>query len=203
MVEKERQRLTQPGSHPRPPLLMEASFYSRAEELWSQFENIVSSAQTNGGLTPFSYAFDVERFQFLTANSERLFARETLRDLIEKLTSWASDALGAKHVSTPQTRIYINGCGRNFLKDETKADWHYVFAITPKPRSRKATILRVIIETDAGQAGDRFRVDRVLAAKLTFNHLFVHPTAASYAVQGAPSSMNPVEGTVLLDGYMW
>jgi hypothetical protein len=185
------------------PLYVETNFYKRAEDLRTQFEQKISAAQSNGGLTPFGYAFDPDKFQCLMASAERIFARDVLEDLMKQLCSWASGSLGASHASTPQARVYINGCKRSLLRDDTSARWHYALSITRNVGRRRSAVVKIVTETRPGKRAQEFRIDRVLSVELQFNQLLVHQSNNPYAVEVGKASMNPLDGAVLLDGYMW
>jgi hypothetical protein len=188
---------------PSCPLYVEGGFYKRAGDLRSQFDQKISATQSNGGLTPLGYAFDEDRFQFLTVSPERVFELDILDDLMKRLCSWARGSLGVSHVSTPQVRVYIDGCRRRFLRDDIAADWHYMLSIGGNGRPPKSAVVKVVNEAFPRNTEHQFRIDRVLSAKLDFNQMLLHPSSSPYAVEVGKTSMNPLDGAIFLDGYMW
>lgn len=116
-------------------IYLESDFYVKADILRDQFEaQILGAADQNGGITSFSHAFCRDAFQFLTASAQSIFSADILDDVIGKLGSWATETLGTTSMSTPQTRLYIQGCSRDLLQDGIGEKWHYMLSIC---RNRK------------------------------------------------------------------
>lgn len=184
-------------------LCVEPCFYKRTDELRAQFEQKIFAVQSAGGMTPLVYAFYSDRFQFLTASAERMFAREILEDLMDCLRVWGINSLDASHVSTPRLRVYVNGCRRSLFRDQVNARWHYVLSITRDGRRQKTCLVKVVTETISERARGDLSVDRILSSPLRFNELLVHSASSPYAVQNTGTSMHPLDGAVFLDGYLW
>jgi hypothetical protein len=183
------------------PFVLQSDFFERADSLRTEFEKHVSeSLDENDGLTPFVYAFAHDAFQFLTVNTERLFSHGLLQALIDKLRLWGGESFNITHVSTPHARIYINGCSRELLSDSVSAPLHYMLSLG----KRSDKIGRVKLVTgSAVEQGRVISMDRVLHLQLEFNQLLVHSTEDRYAIEPVKSSMNPIEGAIYLDGYLW
>jgi hypothetical protein len=185
------------------PFLTERKFYSKAEVLWLQMEEaILSAGATNAGITPFTYAFLPGIYQFLTVGGGEIFTSDLLQDFIDKLTSLAREKLNLQHVSTPQLRLFIRGCSRTLVRDDVEAGWHYIFCLTPLVRRR---FTQVRIAGQAVQSGKTslLTLQRVVRFQLDFNQLLVTNTECPYSIETRSSSMNPLEGYVFLDGYIW
>jgi len=186
------------------PIYLESDFYGMADSLRDQFEaQILGAANQNGGITPFSHAFCPNAFQFLTASAASVFSAGVLDDVIGKLRSWATETLGTTSVSTPQTRLYIQGCWRDLLEDGIGMKWHYMLSIT---RNRKASVGRVkLLRLDAAKDGIQrsVAVGRMTKIRLGFNQLLVHSTGALYSIESPKISTNPLDGVIFLDGYLW
>lgn len=184
--------------------LTEREFYPKADTFWLQIEEAVSSAsEAGGGVTPFVYAFVPGAYQFLTAGVGEVFAPDLFQDFINELTSWARGTLNLQHVSTPQVRLYIRGCSRSLVRDDVAAGWHYIFCLTPLLR-RKPMQVRIA----AGPAVKREKspllsIQRVVRFRLEFNQLLVMNSDCAYGVDIRSSSMNPLDGYVFLEGYIW
>jgi hypothetical protein len=175
-----------------------------ADALRQQFEESVSSSEeSNGGITPLAYSFNPDSFQLLSASAELIFSQNLLRDSLDQLRTWASGALGTGHVSTPQVKVYINGCGRSFLRDSVTARWHYLLSLSRCPRNKVGRVSVLAEDEDANGGASEIRMGRVLRFRMEFNHLLVHSATNSYSVEVPKTSMDPNEGTVLLDGYFW
>ena len=178
-----------------------------ADTLRGQFDERVSAfIEASAGLTPFGFAFVENRYQFLTASAERIFTPDLLEDFVDRIREWADGAVGASHVSTPQTRIYISGCSRNLLRDEVSAPWHYLLPLSrahPQHKNRKIGHVKVLTSSIPCGNGEKVSVDRVVSSDLNFNQLLVHKTENPYSVTPTRVSANPFEGLVFLDGYLW
>ena len=185
-----------------PPLFVQSNFFEHAGVLRQQLERVVTqSLEISDGLTPFVYAFSPDAYQFLTATAERIFSRELLDQFLATLRTWAMASVGASFVTTPQIRVYINGCGRALLRDSTDAQWHWMLSLSPQ--NRKNGEIRILPETSSLGRPDSLSFDRLLNTNMQFNELLVHPTTSAYAVGTTKGSMHPLEGSVLLDGYLW
>jgi hypothetical protein len=197
-----------PGKQPNPPMprpyFIESSFFSGAEQLRDQFETQISqSVEMNDGLTPLLYGYNRNVYRFLTSTAERIFSRELLEELMTALRNWAVRQTGASRISTPQLRVYINGCWRDLLRDNIDAQWHWMLSLG-RPANRKIGRLKVLTETISSTPGDdSLSLERVLDMQLRFNSLLVHPAANAYSIEVIKGSMDPLEGAVFLDGYMW
>jgi hypothetical protein len=177
-----------------------------ADTLRSQYEARVSAfIEESAGLTPFGFAFVENQYQFLTASAERIFTPDLLEDFVDKIREWADGAVGASHVSTPQTRIYLSGCSRKLLRDEVIAPWHYLLSLSranPQDK-RKIGHVKILTSRIPGGDGEKVSVNRVVSSDLNFNELLVHKTENPYSVAPIKVSANLFEGLVFLDGYLW
>jgi hypothetical protein len=185
------------------PFLTEREFYSNADTFWLQIEEaILSASESNNGITPFTYAFVPGIYQFLTVGGGEIFTPDILQDFIDKLSSSAREKLNLQHVSTPQLRLYIKGCSRTLVRDDVEAGWHYIFCLTPPARRRS---MQVRIAGQAVQSGKAplLTLQRVIRFQLEFNQLLITNNEYPYSIETGSSSMNPLEGTLFLDGYIW
>src|SRR5207253_538718 len=87
----------------------------------------------HGGITPLTYAYSEDAYQFLTASAERCFSEDVVADIIGTLEQWGNAALGTTHVSTPQVRVYVRGCSRKLYRDNVAAPWHFMLSLTSNP----------------------------------------------------------------------
>lgn len=183
-----------------PPLHAVPDFYDKASALLSEFEEkLALSVEANVGLTPFSYAFSQSRWQLLTAGAEQIFTQAILDDVIDRICAWATDSLGALHVSTPQVRVFINGCKRDLVRDNINARWHYLLFLSRDwPRSSWLKVM-----TGTGQHAQRFETTALLKSRPAFNQLIVHDIEYAYGIDFSGRAMNPARGIVFLDGYLW
>jgi hypothetical protein len=185
------------------PFLTERGFYSNADEFWLQIEEAVSSASaSNGGITPFTYAFVPGIYQFLTVGGGEIFTPDLIQDFIDELSSLAREKLNLQNVSTPQLRLYIKGCSRPLVRDDVEAGWHYILCLTPPARRRS---MQVNFAGPAVQSGKSslLTLQRVLRFQLEFNQLLVMNAEYLYGIEARSPSMNPLEGLMFLDGYIW
>lgn len=189
---------------PRMSFYLENNFFHAADVLSKQFERLMSmSVPANNSLTPLSYAFCHNAYQFLTAGVERIFEPEVLEDLIAALRAWGTRVLGTSHVSTPQFRVYINGCKRNLLCDDVSAPWRYALSLTQCLPPRKMGAVNLLMESISSPTRRDFPVRKLTNSHFSFNQILVHKTSYPYSIDPATTSMNPLEGVVFLDGYFW
>ena len=193
-----------PGSLQSPAFYIRDDFFESPETLRSQFEQkILTSAETENGTTPLSYAFCPDAYQFLTAGAERFFTPETIEHLIQNLLVLGADLLELSHVSTPQLRVYIEGCSRRLLRDDVSAPWRYSLSLTHPRRNRKDGRLRILTEDADNPRRLTWRTHRTVNACLTFNQIVVHRTTNPYSIDPPGAAATPLEGAVFLDGYLW
>jgi hypothetical protein len=186
------------------PFYLENDFYGLGKILRSQFDKeILDAIELRGGSTPFAYAFCQDKYQFLTAGAERIFMPDILEDFMTRLRSWAGDTLGTTHVSTPQVRVYIQGCSRDLLRDGVSARWHYMLSLTRTVSRKKLGGLKLLPDPFQVGASGEVLMHRTVTSSLQFNQLLVHKTCNAYGVELSKTSMNPLEGAVFLDGYLW
>jgi hypothetical protein len=189
---------------PEAPFRLEENFFADARNFRAQMEKqLLSAIEMNDGLTPFTFAYAADAYQFLTASAERVFSRELLDDVINTLRSWATETLGASCVSTPQVRIYLNGCRRDVLLDSTEARYHWMLSLGPPSGGSPARIRLLTQRIAAEVTGDSMTIDRVASLYLLFNQLLVHESSSAYGIDAGKGSINPLEAAVFLDGYLW
>jgi hypothetical protein len=180
----------------------EEDFYPDADALRLQLEDSISTRDP-AGVTPLAYVFSENRYRFLTASAESLFTAASLQMIVENLAAWGQAELGTSHVSTPQVRVYIGGCERAVLQDAVMLGWHYMLSLTRAERSRKTDRVRIVIPDRTERKGLLFGNCNLVESELKFNRLLVHDTQNAYGIQSVHASMNPLAGTIFLDGYLW
>jgi len=183
-------------------LRVEDSFYAEANLLRSQLEDALP-ARDHAGITPLTYIFSENRFQYLSASMDSVFPAECTRQLVETLADWADRELSTSHVSTPQVRVYVRGCRRSVLQDAVMLGWHYMLCLTRNEGSRKRDQVRMMILNRPDRHNRLIGACDLLHAELTFNRLIVHDTQHAYGIEPELSSMDPLLGTIILDGYLW
>jgi len=183
-------------------IYVSSGFYSKAELLRREFnEAVLGQNGQQGGITPLAYAYTENVYQFLTAGAERCFSEVTVADVIGTLEQWGKAVLGISHVSTPQVRVYVRGCLRKLYRDDVTASWHFILSLTSNHIRAKRSNISILRDSIPGKGS--LSIDKIVSSAPIFNQLLVHSTRQPYSVEGAYTSMNPLEGTVLLDGYMW
>jgi len=196
------QQNQKPESRPT-SFYVQSNFCAEINALRRQFDNsITGSLQTNQSPIALTYAFRQDGYQFLTASSERLLATDTVEHLMDQLRAWADATVGSSHVSTPQARVFISGCRRDFARDNVTAQWHYILSLTPTDKKRLLSVelvSRQVLSADDGQSS----IDEVVSLTLEFNQLLIHCASDAYAIKPTKTSMNPLDGGVFLDGYLW
>jgi hypothetical protein len=180
---------------------LEQDFCAQAAELRAQFDQVVADSLINGGMTPFTYAFCKDAYQFLTASSERIFAQNLIDILSSDIRFWGARSLGTSMNSTPHARLYIRSCRRNFARDNVSHPWHFVFSLAGD-HSERASYIR-IMRSECTENGATAVGSQVESLRLRFNQLLVHRTTWPYSIETSVDSMDPSEGLLLLDGYLW
>lgn len=188
-----------PGNPQPPSIHLENDFYEKANALRAEFEEkLTKTTGTNAGITPLTYAYSEDRYQFLTVNGEQMFTQAILGDLIDRISHWATESLGSFHVSTPHVRLFIAGCRRHLVRDDIKVPWHYILSLTTNwPRG---SWLKLLPGADGSSQLD---VAQIMKSELTFNQFVVHSAEEAYGIDFSGKGMDPVRGIVLLDGYLW
>jgi hypothetical protein len=184
------------------PFYLEDHFYEMAETLRAQFETKVSPRKATG-LTSLVYAYCHNAYQLLTASADDIFEAKTLAQLMDAIQGWANKTLGVSHISTPQLRVYIQGCSRRLLRDDIGVQWHYLFSLTRNLSGKHRGQIKLLGDSNAAKRHGDVHIDQIVRSPLEFNQLLVHQAANSYSIEPGSSSMNPVDGMVLLDGYLW
>jgi hypothetical protein len=180
-------------------------FHKLSQTFREQFEKQIADSEEEGnGLTPLTYAFANDAYQFLTASSENIFTQDVLEEFIEALRQWGESTLGASHVTTPQLRVFIQGCQRQLARDNINVQWHYLWCLTGSRRNDKNNIIRLVAQDAGGEDGPHpLSLSSISEVQLEFNQLLVHSTGDAYSVEAVKGSMNPVEGVIFFDGYLW
>ncbi|MBZ5534043.1 MAG: hypothetical protein LAO20_21650 [Acidobacteriia bacterium] len=186
-----------------PPFYLQTNFLSNVDTLWSQFEKQMTAAvESNDGLTALLYVFRRDTYQFLTATAERFFSQEALNELTDALRAWGKDTIGCSYVTTPQLRVYVDGCRRELLRDSTEARWHYLVSLT-RNKARDAGRIKLISESVSGPRNHAAGVASLIDLQLQFNQLLVHDTRRAYGIASARTGMDAIQGSLFLDGYLW
>lgn len=179
---------------------LEQSFSGEAKALRAELVNLLS-LPGNPGLRPTSLTYDYapNLYQCLTIPAVCVFSRETLAAFVEALSVWSRHTLSASHVSTPNLHIYIHGCMRRLVRDETDAKWHYLLHLTPDSR-RHRTVVKILDNLESSPGA--IRTGRISKIGIRFNELLTHEVEKPYAIE-VNTSMNPLEGAAFLSGYFW
>jgi len=147
------------------------------------------------------YSYSRDKYAYLTARGEEFIEADPLQQLIEDLRQWGAVTLETTHVSTPSLNIFVGNCERRLLLDKVSARFHYFLCLTSTARKAGTKI--------ALQAPSRriprspISVSRLSSYKVSFNMLLVHSCAFAYSIAGRRWSLDPRDGVVLLDGFMW
>jgi Family of unknown function (DUF6065) len=182
---------------------VEKDFYDQAALLRNQFERAISSASSTGPtVNPLTFAYSENAYQFIAATAERMFNADLLFSLLDRLRAWARQSVGATHASTPRVQVYVHGSQRHIAKDDIRVGWHFLLSLTrDEKQTRRVEVLLESASEISGRVGVGVsRVDRI---KLNFNELLVHETKCAYGIDRVKGSTNPLEGLVLLEGYLW
>jgi hypothetical protein len=184
----------------RQPFYIQDNFCETADSLRTEFEEkLAAMGESEAGLTPLAYVFFANKYRFLAANGDQIFTQAIMDDLINRLCTWATETLGAFHVSTPQVRLYISGCNRDLVRDALNARWHYLLFLSHDD----AQFATVRIMKENRDASDQFGLGSLLKSKPLFNRLLVHDISDAYGIEFTGKSMDPLQGMLILDGYLW
>jgi hypothetical protein len=179
---------------------LEKGFFKAVEDLRSGFDLRIASRQSEG-LTPFTYAYMPEAYNFLTASAEEVLDEPMIDGLMEALRSWGARKLACSHVSTPQVRVFLRGCGRLLVPDQIRPGWHYLFCVTRAAGSEPSSVQ--LVEGHSGEGEKSLSIQQVVNLELQFNELLVHRASAAYAIEGSKASIAPAQAVIFLDGYLW
>ena len=176
---------------------LQPEFFDRPDTLWEQFAGVAAVDESGPG--PFKQVDLGGLCTFLLATADQAFSHDLMLAFLSRLRQWGKENLDARHASTPQIHVYINGCRRRLARDSTPARWHYLYSLT----RGKACSVRV--SEDGGLKRGLFGISlsRVANFQLPFNHLLVHETLRAYALDGPQQATGRLQGIILLHGYMW
>lgn len=176
---------------------VESEFFDRAEILWEQIGRSVT-----GGESESSHLRRVgssSAYTLLLATADQVFTQDLTLAFLNRIRRWGRETLGARHASTPQVHIYVEGCRRALAPDAPRTRRHYLYSLT---RSETA-IVRLLEEDGFQKKWFRISVNRVANFQLRFNQFLVHETHQAYAIEGPQRAALPLEGMILLHGYLW
>jgi hypothetical protein len=152
---------------------LEELFFRDAEELRVQLEKrILSSGNLQSSDSPLESVHVPKTDRHLTAWSNHVFDRDVLSSFLCRICDWSREALGASHASTPQLKLYTNGCSRTITRDSVKAKWHYMLCLT-KDTSSKVAEIRVLTCPEFERTGVVSKTP-MATIKMRFNQLLVH-----------------------------
>lgn len=174
----------------------ESEFFERADTLWGQLARglTVEAPSATGPLQQIRAA---SQCTYLMATADQVFTHELMLAFLSRLRQWAKQSLDARHASTPQVHVYQDGCERALLSDAVPARWHYLYSLTrPEPAS-----IRLLEPNPRKWLG--IAVTRVANLSLAFNQLLVHETCRAYALDAPRLARKPLDGAILLHGYLW
>lgn len=184
-------------------LLVEDDFYEKAEVIRSQFEKQVTSTIPWEADNPLVYTFAERAYQFLSANVDNIFTRDSLLDFMDRLRAWSRQTLGVTHASSPRLRVYVKGCWRALLRDDASTQWHYLYCLTRNGSDRTGRLKLLSSSFSKTARNYALSAGRVINHEFRFNQLLLHDSAKAYAIDSVRSSMNPIDGLVVLDGHLW
>jgi hypothetical protein len=179
-----------------PSHYLEKDFFEGAVALRAQLEQ--ACAESSGdGVGPLSRVEAGKAYSFLMATAERVFPHALVLSFLSRLRGWGLEHLGARHASTPQIHVYLDGCGRAMAPDATPAGHHYLYSLT------RAEPARLHILGGGRRSWLGIGVSHLAGVRLDFNNLLVHSTDLAYAVDGPRGARSAVGATVFLHGYIW
>ncbi len=179
-------------------LLLETAFFEKADELWEQLGRALPSSRENE-LEPFREIESHVAYRSLLATAEQVFARDVVLALLSRVRRWGKETLDATHVSTPQIHLFIDGCHRELAPDGVPVRWHYLLSLT----RGEAPAIRLLTDATRQKRPFRFAFNQITHVRLAFNQLLVHDTREAYAIDAPKRAVSPLDGPVLLHGYLW
>lgn len=177
---------------------LESDFFERADTLWDQLQDAVTKG-TEAGSGPLRTVTAADAYTFLLATADQVFKHDLVLAFLNGLRRWGKEKLDVRHVSTPQIHVYVEGCRRELAPDATPAQWHYLYSLT---RS-EAPSMELLWEDELQRKWFGIVLDRVDSFRLHFNELLVHEAGQSYALEGPIGVKKPLDGEILLHGYLW
>lgn len=164
-----------------------------------------TAATTRPGLT---YQYRDDAYRFLTIPGEQVFEGDLLQEILDRLAEWGADRCGTTAVSSPRVRIYANGSWRGLVRDGVSARWHYLLFLGPSRDAKRGRRNRgqVTVLTDDGAGPDgrgRRGIGRTITLEPSFNQILTHGAEHAYGIDPPAKSTSPLDGLVILDGYLW
>ncbi len=154
------------------------------------------SADGSGHLIPVD---SVGACRFLLATADHIFTHDLVLAFLNGLRRWARENVEAQHASTPQIHVYVEGCRRDLAPDAIQARWHYLYSLT---RGEAASI-RLLGKDNLRKKRFWIALSRINNVQLRFNQLLVHETRQAYGLDCRNHATKPLDGAILLHGYLW
>ncbi len=176
---------------------LKSEFFEQADALWEQMGRALG-AEGGNGTGPLHHVRSEGAYSFLLATADQIFTHDLVLAFLNRLRRWGKEKLDARRASTPQIHIYVEGCWRELAPDAVRIQWHYLYSLT---RSVAPTV-RLLEEDGAKKKHFGISLNRIANLQLPFNHLLVHETSQAYALDGPKRVTKPLEGTILLHGYL-
>lgn len=176
----------------------EADFFDGADALRARFDEACARGAGNG-VDALSRVDACGAYSFLMATAEQVFPHAVVLGFLSRLREWGMEHLGARHASTPQIHVYVDGCARALAPDATPAKHHYLYSLT---RGDGACI-RVLGSSNGHRKFLGIGVSHLASVSLRFNDLFVHEANLAYGIEGPRGAKDLPGAAVLLHGYIW
>lgn len=177
---------------------LETGFFERADDMWEQLGRALATDGQNDPAT-LTHVQSATAYDFLMATADRVFSHDLALAFLKRLREWGKEKLDTRHASTPQVHIYHARLHRDLAPDGVRTQWHYLYSLT------RGGAASVRFAGDNGVRKQRFGVSfgRITTFQLTFNQLLAHETCQAYALQGPKRALNPLDGAIVLHGYLW
>ncbi|MGA3323638.1 MAG: hypothetical protein ABSF45_04140 [Terriglobia bacterium] len=175
----------------------QADFFQRADTLWQQLERGLT-VEAAGSPSPLREICAAGQYTYLMATADQVFTHDVMLAFLSRLRRWAKERLDARHASTPQIHIYRDGCARALSPDAVPTRWHYLYSLT---RGEPASIR--LLEPNGQRRWFGIVLSRIANLPLGFNQLLVHETCQAYELNAPTRARKPLEGAILLHGYLW
>jgi len=149
-----------------------------------------------------SYVY-IENLLCVLTSDSMVFAPTTLASFKAEMGKLISLESGRPMSSSPHVRIFVNGSFRAWGKDDVPEGLHYVVVIA-KPTGRGSRLPTIDLELPNNQNETAVKVSRRVAKiDLVAGRVIVHSTRLQYKVSVENSSVDPHDGLILVDGYIW
>lgn len=191
------------------PIMTSDSFFSRAKELRSHFEDRFRDPRNaSGDRFIWDYWHVPGQYTTLRTPAYHFFPKKLYEEFHNQLVWWGRRNLGCHDISPPWMSCYIDGCKQELHGDLPHGPWAFVFSLTPwKKREFKGgeTILlreEILNYWRDFDSGDGLEQEHIFdEIQPLFNRLTVFDPRIPHGVREVKGIQDILKGRLVIHGW--